>query len=113
MRTLPADASVPSLDETVNSHLPPRGGRIREKIQGQVRRRSGLGFLGLLWYPAAGGLRFGDDDGGLPVMPVLPWDESPFNSLALGSGPGGSLRVALSTLVRLRVHADLDPRAAR
>ena len=78
-----------------------------------MRRRSGLGFFGPLWYPAAGGLRFGDDDGGLPVMPVLPWDESPFNSLALGSGPGGSLRVALSTLVRLRVHADLDPRAAR
>ena len=50
-----------------------------------MRRRSGLGFLGLLWYPAAGGLRFGDDGGGLPVVPALPWDESPFNSLALGS----------------------------
>jgi hypothetical protein len=55
------------------------------KSRGRVRRRSGLGFLGLLWYPAAGGLRFGDDGGGLPVMPALPWDESPFNSLALGS----------------------------
>jgi DNA invertase Pin-like site-specific DNA recombinase len=32
---------------------------------------------------------------------------------AIARGPGGSLPVASSTLVRLRVHADLDPRAAR
>jgi len=44
----------------------------------------------------------------------LLWDQSPFKSLALGSGPGGSLPVASSTLVRLRVHAlTADPRAAR
>ena len=44
----------------------------------------------------------------------LLWDKSPLKSLALGSGPGGSLPVASSTLVRLRVHAlTADPRAAR
>jgi hypothetical protein len=44
----------------------------------------------------------------------LLWDKSPFKSQALGSGPGGSLLVASSTLVRLRVHAlTADPRAAR
>ena len=47
-------------------------------------------------------------------MPVLSWDRSPFLSLAPRWGPGGSLPVASSTLVRLRVlRTDLGPRAAR
>src|SRR5580658_4543416 len=69
--------------------------------------------LGLVVVPQMAGLAVS----GMMVRAArdaeVPWDESPSQSLALGSGPGGSLPVASSTLVRLRVHADLDPRAAR
>ena len=93
--------------------LSPGDGRIREKIRGQTAAPwpAGVVRAGLLCLPqlaACGKMVRAARDA------ELPWDKSPLVSLALGSGPGGSLPVASSTLVRLRVHAlTADPRAAR
>ena len=98
----------------LKSHPYPRGMvAFARKSRANLHRRSRLG-LSRLGCCACRTLRVCGMMARAARDAELLWDQSPFKSLALGSGPGGSLPVASSTLVRLRVHAlTADPRAAR